>query len=324
MNQPYKPAYLGIDLGGSKSFAIAFDDKLEIIVQDKIATEAAGGYDHVIARLKDQIARLEKDLQDKDYALKGIGIGMPGIIAPDGFLKIAPNLNWQNVRPLESLALDPNIKTTLLNDVNAGLMGELTRLSPPPLCTVAFFCGTGIGGAVAYDGKLLLGGEGGAGEVGHFKIRKGGRRCGCGCRGCLEAHIGKWGLNSKILARIKSKKGTMLNKIINYDLRETPVKSSSLKKAYKRGDRFTLALMNNYYARNLAMGISQAVNFLNPNLVILGGGIMESLGEELLTYVENYLPRYCINSLPQLKISELGDLAGPIGAASQVMPSAGG
>ena len=315
------PAWIGIDLGGSNSFACAYTSDFKLLAQDKISTEAKGGYEHVIARLRDQIERLKARLESEGTVLAGLGLAVPGIVHRDGFLSTAPNLGWKDCRPLDALGLSSatGVRAVLMNDVNAGLLGELSVLPSPPVCAVAYFCGTGIGGAIAYEGRLLSGGQGSAGEVGHMIIKRGGRRCGCGRRGCLEAYLGKWALNHRVSRAFKRGQVTKLKGLIKYSLKTEPIKSSTLKKAYEADDPYTKALLDDYYVKHLAAGISQAVNFINPDVVILGGGIMEALGKALLPRVAERLPAHCINEPPQLRLSALGDEAGPRGAAVEAM-----
>lgn len=327
------PAWLGIDLGGSNIYSVAFDAADEVLLEDKIDTEARSGYDHVIRRIADQIQRMRGELMERGRALAAVGLCVPGVVQatrppnfaevtafPGGRVEIAPNLNWRNVYPLRDL--EPLLGDTppcmvLSNDVNAGLVGELSRYaeSERPASALAYFCGTGIGGAVVLNGQLITGARGGAGEVGHMVVRLGGRKMEHGVRGSLEAYIGKWALNRRIAERFKSGKKTMLRDIIKYNLNKTPVKSSSLKKAYEAGDKFCVALLEEHYCRYLGAGIGQAANLLDPEVVILGGGIMEALGEKLLPVVRKSLKRHTIGSPPDLQLALLGDLAGPVGAA---------
>lgn len=311
-------AHLGIDLGGSNIYSVVFDDNYVPIVESKIDTEAKEGYNHVIDRIRKQIELLQGQAAEKGYTLATIGLGVPGVVSSEtDLVRIAPNLGWENKHPLLDLGLlgRRDLKVRLANDVNAGLMGELARMPRKPYMAVAFFCGTGVGGAIAINGELIVGRDGGAGEVGHMIVRDGGRKPNGGVRGSLEAYIGKWALNRRIDRYFDARKKTLLRDLIDYNLKKTPVKSSSLKKAYERGDGFTQALMNEYYCKFLAAGISHAVNLLNPDLVILGGGIMESMGVKLLPHIHARLPARCINPLPQIRLAELGDVAGPMGAA---------
>ncbi|MBI3395051.1 MAG: ROK family protein [Spirochaetia bacterium] len=324
---PKNAAWLGIDLGGSNINSVIFDRAFVPIAEDKIDTEAKEGYEHVIARLKDQIDRLEDAAKRRGLRLTGIGLGVPGVVSPDsGLVRVAPNLGWENRRPLRDLGFvaRPDVTSVLVNDVNAGLIGELTRIRDMPRMAVAYFCGTGIGGAVALNGRLWVGFEGGAGEVGHVIVRVGGRRCACGRRGCLEAYIGKWALNRRILRALDSGRKTVLKDIIDYNLKKLPVKSSSLKKALEKDDPFTVDLMKNHYSRFVAAGISQSANLLQPDLVILGGGMMESMGVRLLPEIVGRLSRYAIATPPAVRLAELGDLAGPTGAAKVALDVAGG
>lgn len=310
--------HLGIDLGGSNIFSVVFDDSYHPVTQSKIDTEAKEGYNHVIGRLRGQIDALIASCESKGIRIETIGLGVPGVVSKDtDLVRVAPNLNWENRHPLQDLGLlvQRDIRSVLVNDVNAGLMGELARMQHKPSIAIAFFCGTGIGGAIAINGELVLGRDGGAGEVGHIIVRDGGRKTDSGLRGSLESYIGKWALNKRVDRYIGMKKKTVLRDLIDYNLRKTPIKSSSLKKAYEKGDGFAQALMNEYYCKFLAVGISQAVNMLNPDLVILGGGIMEAMGVKLLPHVQSKLAMRCINPLPQIRLAELGDMAGPMGAA---------
>ncbi len=310
--------HLGIDLGGSNIYSVVFDEQYHPVAESKIDTEAKEGYNHVIGRLRAQLDSLNAECESKGMRIETVGLGVPGVVSREtDLVRIAPNLGWENKHPLHDLGLlrQKDIRSVLVNDVNAGLMGELARMTTKPGIAVAFFCGTGVGGAVALNGELLLGHDGGAGEVGHMIVRDGGRKPLGGPRGSLEAYIGKWALNRRIDRYLDTKKKTVLRDLIDYNLKKTPIKSSSLKKAYERGDGFAQALMNEYYCKFLAVGISQAVNLLNPDLVILGGGIMEAMGVKLLPHLQSKLPMRCINPLPQIRLAELGDLAGPTGAA---------
>lgn len=310
-------SYLGIDLGGSNINACAFDQAGTIVAENKIDTEAKGGYEHVIARINGQMSRIRRQLAESGYQLKAVGLCVPGVVLTgEGRVKIAPNLGWQNVHPLRDLK-NNDLPVVLINDVNAGLVGELSRYPDEdrPQNALAYFCGTGIGGAVVIDGRLILGARGGAGEVGHMVVRLGGRKIERGVRGSLEAYIGKWALNRRVIERLKSGKKTLLRDIIKYNLNKVPIKSSSLKKAYEAGDKFCVDLMQEHYSMYLGAGIAQSANLLDPEVVILGGGIMEAMGEYLLPVIGKHLKRHTIGYPPELKLAELGDLAGPVGAA---------
>lgn len=314
-------AWLGMDLGGSNINSVAFDAAGEVLAEDKIDTEARSGYEHVIARIADQIQRLRAQLEAAGHELAAVGLCVPGVVqAADARVEIAPNLDWHNVYPLRDLLPllgESPPRMILSNDVNAGLVGELSRYAENerPASALAYFCGTGIGGAVVLNGQLISGARGGAGEVGHMVVRLGGRKMEQGVRGSLEAYIGKWALNRRIAERFKSGKKTLLRDIIKYNLSKTPVKSSSLKKAYTAGDKFCVALLEEHYCKYLGAGIGQAANLLDPEVVILGGGIMEALGAELLPVIRKSLKRHTIGTPPELQLARLGDLAGPVGAA---------
>ncbi|MBE7437374.1 MAG: ROK family protein [Spirochaetales bacterium] len=304
-------ATVGIDLGGSNSFAVLYDESLERRAELKIDTKAREGAASVVQRVAAQVKELERMVPELEVG--AIGLGVPGVVTGE-LVRMAPNLGWRNFRPLDILREMTAAPCVLVNDVNAGLMGELSRFKPAPHSVVAFFCGTGVGGAIYAGGQLLEGWQGGAGEVGHLTIVPRGKRCACGRRGCLEAYIGKWALNRRIRKRLRSGKKTVLRKVIDYNLVKNPVKSASLHRGLAARDRFTRALMLNY-CDHLAHAIGLSVSLLNPEVVLLGGGIMEAMGTGLLPSVEKKLRKYTVNTRPLLELSRLGDYAGPLGAA---------
>lgn len=321
-----KTAFVGMDLGGSNLYSIAFDENLQSVLEDKISTNANEGYASVMQRISAQIEKIQKKLITDEYTIGGIGFGVPGVVdSKEGYVSVAPNLNWEDVRPIADLSIDSELKEKcfLINDVNAGLLGEIQTTQKTDGIAVAYFCGTGIGGAIAINGKIHSGSDGSAGEVGHMVVKKGGRMCGCGREGCLEAYIGKYALNRKILKQFDKGKKTKLSDIIDYNLKKLPVKSSSLKKAYEKGDSFTVELMEKYYCSYLAAGISQSSNLLAPDMVILGGGIMESLGAQLIPFIDAAVREGCMGRPPELVLSQTGDLAGPAGAAAFAIQQTG-
>ena len=323
------PVYIGVDLGGSNISGMAFawqGERYHCVATEKIDTEAKEGYDHVIVRIRSVIAELVGSTNKQNLRPVAVGLCAPGVVTADGRVRVAPNLGWKNVTPLRDLDLTAlgisEGEIFLLNDVNAGLMGELTALKPVPPITVAYFCGTGIGGAVAINGQLLTGAHGGAGEVGHMVVRAGGRKSD-GVHGSLEAYIGKWAINRRIERELERNRKTIFRKLIKYNLKKTPIKSSTLKKAYLSKDSFARDLLEAYYARYLGIAISQVANLLEPHLVVLGGGIMEALGTELIPHIEDHLAKHALTTPPELRLATLGDSAGPLGAAHYARLSVG-
>lgn len=320
MQTSQRNAILGMDVGGSNIFSVAYEVNTKtVLMEEKIDTEARNGYQFVLNKISKQILKFKKNLEEKNYNLIAIGLGIPGIIDKNtNIIELAPNLNWNRVSILEEIPLDKEIKNkiVLINDVNAGLYGELLVMpDKKPEIVVAFFCGTGIGGSIAINGEIITGAKGTAGEVGHMIVKRKGKKCMCGRKGCLEAYIGKWALNLKIRKNIDKNKSTVLKSFIDYDLEKTPIKSSTLRKAYLYRDPFTKKLLEKYYCSYLGIGISQVVNFINPELVILGGGIMEELGQYLIPHIQKYIEKYSVTKPPELLLAQLGDYAGPLGSA---------
>lgn len=319
ISQPLK-AVLGIDLGGSNIFSVAWDLNGQRLAHCKLDTNARSGYDAVLNRIKKSALNISEQLEKTNHSIHAAGLCAPGVVrSVDGIITSAPNLGWDHVNPVNDLKNAPVFKElqsfVLMNDVNAGLLGEISFMKNPPQHAIGVFCGTGIGGAVYLNGKLHTGAFGGAGEIGHIVIRAGGKKQKKGINGSLESWIGKWALNQKIQNELaKKSSNTILKKLITYNLNKTPIKSSTLKKAFQKDDPFTIKLMN-YYAKFLGISLSQAANMLEPQMVILGGGIIEALGQDILPVIEKNLKSHCMVQIPKLQISQSGDDAGPRGVA---------
>lgn len=308
---------LGIDLGGTKIFAVVTDGSGKVLGQSKRSTKAVRGYDAVLER----IARTGREaLLEAGYPMRSvgrIGVGVPGPVdSKRGQLIMAKNLGWENKSIAKDLALVMKRPVLIDNDVNCAARAELTYGSIRGMSSaVLAFVGTGLGGAVVHHGRIVEGANGFGGELGHIISPLSSVRCACGRVGCLETMVGKRGIARLISEAIKDGKSCRIT------FPEVgSIYSSELEQAWKSGCKATrFALTQSCDA--LAWGLATAGALLDPECFVLGGGVMEAMGHRLLPLVSARMPAWSAlyrHKKPRLVLSTLGETAVAIGAASLV------
>lgn len=309
---------MGIDLGGTKILALVMDQDNTVLARSKTPTQVELGMEGIAAQMREagEAALGEAEGTWEDVA--EIGIAVPTSVDPDsGDVLHAPALGWKN-QPARQCFRDVFGKEIFLeNDVNCGILAESRAGAARGAQTaVGYFVGTGLGGGIIIDGKLRRGPRGVAGELGHEIVRHGGKRCGCGHRGCIEAYASKTAF-CREFDRLVSKKGrkSCLTKMVGKDL--SSIRSKVLAKAYRDGDKVVCRVLNDG-ARMLGVACANMYAVLSPDCIVLGGGVMEALGEDLMPYVWKGLRKHLFGIGPdevELKLSELGDDAVPLGAS---------
>ena len=310
---------IGVDMGGTKILAGVVNAEGKIVSQAKTATNATEGADKVINRIAQCIREvIDQGNLAESAQIRAIGIGAPGPLDPDqGVVIFAPNLGWSNVPLKAKLETDLGIPTFLDNDVNVGTLGEYALGAGQGVKSlVGIFVGTGVGSGIILDGKLFHGASKTAGEVGHIIVKANGPRCGCGNPGCLEAVASRTAITRQLRkAILKKGKKSILPKLNggNLDL----IRSGAIAEAVKRGDKLTLTIMRKT-ATYLGIGVASIVNFLNPEMIVLGGGVIEAMGDSFLDAICQVAAAYALpNTMSGVQIvrAKLGDDAGVIGAS---------
>ena len=309
---------VGVDMGGTKILAAVINAKGEIVQQAKRATKPKKGPEEVIERITRCIREAIDGAELKPSQIRAIGIGSPGPLDPEtGVIIFAPNLGWSNVPLKAKLEANLSIPTFVDNDVNVGTLGEYAFGAGRGVKNlVGIFVGTGIGGGIILDGKLFHGVNKTAGEVGHMIVEVKGPRCGCGNFGCLEAVASRTAitrdLQKAILKKGKKSKLTELNGG-NLDL----IRSKAIARAVKHGDKPTIKVVQRA-AKYLGISVASIVHFLNPEMVVLGGGVVEAMGDSLLDPIRHAAAEYALPTTMdgvQIVAATLGDNAGVIGAS---------
>ena len=310
---------VGVDMGGTKILSAVIDSEGNILSTAKVPTKADRGPSIVIDRIAESIRRAV-DKSDVDTAsIQAIGIGAPGPLDPaTGIVIFAPNLRWKDVRLKEELEARVGIPTFVDNDVNVGTLGEhVFGAGKGFQNVVGIFVGTGIGGGIIMNGELFHGASKTAGEIGHIIVKAGGPKCGCGTRGCLEALASRTAMAKQFQrAILKKGKESVVSELTNGDL--GTIRSGVLAKAIRANDKLTLKVIKKA-TKYLGIGIGSIVNFLNPEMIVLGGGVVEALDDTFLDDIRAATEKYALpNTLNGVQIvpAKLGDNSGILGAAA--------
>lgn len=250
--------------------------------------------------------------------LDGIGVGVPGEVdTAAGTLSRATNLpEWEHPVPLVSLLSERlGVSARLGNDVSVAAQAELMLgAGRGAHSLLAVFWGTGVGGGVALDGELWHG-RGDAGEIGHMVVKQGGALCMCGRRGCMEAYAGRRAMEVKATRMVEKGHHTDLFEIMRERKRQT-LSSGVWAHALQHEDKLAQQLIERA-VQALGSGVASAVNLLDVELVLLGGGLGTRFGEPMLERIAAAMKPHLFRDdhPPALRLAGLGDLGGAIGAA---------
>ncbi len=308
---------VGVDLGGTKILAGVFTTSLKCVGRSKMSTKAERGPESVIER----IAHCVQDAVDEcDLNLKqvrGVGIGSPGAIDPEnGKVMFAGNLDWKDVPLKKELEAHLGVPVFLQNDCNVCTLGvHEVELEAKPRHMVGIFLGTGIGGGIIIEGKLYTGFNRTAGEVGHMVLEVNGPKCTCGNKGCWEALSSRSALFRQVQQAVKDGQKTLLTGMLGDDLRD--LRSGDLRKAIKQGDKFVEHIVEEA-ANYTGIAVANLINILNPEVIVVGGGLMDALENEMMPVVIKSAREHAFpGSDKGVKIlpSKLGDDAGITGGA---------
>jgi len=307
-----------VDLGGTKILAGVFTSSLECTATAKLSTKSQRGVDEVI----DRIARCAQDAVDEaDLSMKqvaGIGIGAPGAVNfSDGTVIFAPNLEgWRDVPLKKALEKKLDVPVFVENDCNISALGvHVAELKGKPRSMIGIFVGTGIGGGIIINGELYSGFCHTAGEIGHMVLDISGPKCGCGNKGCFEALASRTAIFQQIKNGIKDGQKTMLTEMLGEDLDD--LRSGDLRKAIRRGDKFVDRVIEEA-AEYIGIATANLANILNPEVIVLGGGVLEALADEMMSVIVETAKDYAMPGVlkgVEIVASKLGDNAGITGGA---------
>jgi glucokinase len=309
----------GIDLGGTKIQAAIVDLSGNVLADARRPTPTAGGPEDVAAQMVDALREAASSAGIEPDSLGGVGVGSPGDVdEQEGTVSGARNLpGWEG-----SFALGPSLSESLGtqvrigNDVQVATEAEAKLGAGRPYeSLLGVFWGTGVGGGLILDGRPWLG-RGAAGEIGHVVVKRGGARCpGCGRRGCMEAYAGRAGMEAKARRAHAAGAKTDLFKIMEEHGRDR-LTSGIWERAVQREDPLAEKLIDSA-VRALGAGIASAVNLLDVEAVIIGGGLGVRFGEPYVKRIEKRMAKnlFVRDKPPKMHVAALGDLGGAIGAS---------
>jgi glucokinase len=308
----------GIDLGGTKIQAVVTDGRWNVLGQSRRPTPTEGGPEQVAEQMAEALRDAALQAGTRPSALAGVGVGSPGEVnVTTGAVSQARNLpGWEGTFQLGKwLTKSLGAPTSVGNDVRVATAAE-SRLGAGRRykSLLGVFWGTGVGGGVILNNEPWLG-RGSAGEIGHMVVKRGGARCTCGRRGCLEAYAGRAAMEIKARSDHKKGKHTELFKIMKKHDRDR-LTSGIWERALKAKDPLAEKLIDRA-VKALGAGIASAVNLLDVEAVIIGGGLGTRLGEPYVKRIREAMAPHLFNDdhPPALHVAGLGDLGGAIGAA---------
>jgi glucokinase len=308
----------GIDLGGTKIQTAIVTPEGEVLGDARLPTPTEGGPEDVAEQMAKALLEAAQEAGIEPSALEGVGVGSPGDTDErTGVVSEARNLpNWEESFPLgERLSEALRVPVRVANDVDAATNAEFKLGAGKPYDSIlGVFWGTGVGGGLILDGKRWLG-RGAAGEIGHMVVKIDGRKCTCGRRGCMEAYAGRGPM--EIHARHLVEKGhkTKLFEIMEERGRDR-LTSGIWERALEHGDKMAEELMDEALAA-LGAGVASAVNLLDIEAVIIGGGLGVRFGEKGVERIAKRMrPHLFVDERPPAtEVAALGDLGGAIGAS---------
>lgn len=305
---------IGVDLGGTKILAGLIEKETgKVLFDAKNKTKKEKGNKKIGEKILETIDDVLEISNIPISDISSIGIGLAGQVdRENGILINGVNLECKDFNVKELIEKKYNIPLFAGNDVEVAALGELKFGAGRGFRDiVCIFVGTGIGSSIIKDGIIHFGASGSAGEMGHIIVDLNGRACSCGGHGCLEAYASRSAIESRILGAVKKGRKSIITEFTN----SSSISSKHIKKSLDAHDEIVTQYVNEAIDY-LSGGIASVMNFYNPELVILGGGLIQSVDEFYLGTIKKARAKALPvpASVTQFKKAELGDFSGVIGA----------
>lgn len=318
-------AYLGVDVGGTKIQASLVDESGTVLGRQREPTPRDVSPRHVLDAIAQLIIKTAQqgDLELDD--LSAIGLAIPGVVDPDSRrVIVTPNMNLTGLPVGERLEKRLGVPVALGNDCNLGALGEAwLGAGRKAQSLVAIFVGTGIGAGFVRRGKLWRGARESAGEIGHIVMQIGGPQCGCGNSGCLEALASRTAIERELRQAMAAGRETVLTEWLGNEL--AVIRSNQLRRALELGDSLVADVMRRA-AEVLGYACLTVRHLIDPELIVLGGGVIEACGDFLLPIVRAVVASDRLRGARrggEVVLSALGDDAVALGAVALARKLAG-
>lgn len=310
--------YIGIDLGGTNIAAGILSDNLEMVAKGSVPTGKGRSYQEIIRDMAELSKKLIADAGLTNDDIEYIGIGSPGVCdRENGILLYANNINFIDVPMAEEMQKYISLPVIIENDANCAALGEsIAGAAKDVSDSVTITLGTGIGGGIVINKTIFSGFNGMAGEIGHTLLVFDGELCTCGRKGCWEAYASATALIRQTRIAAQENPNSEINNLVNGNLDLVNAKTAF--DAMRLGDYTGIEVVDQYI-RYLAEGIANIIVFLQPEKIVIGGGISKE-GETLLKPLRKVVKEnlyYKKDDVPQAQIvkAEIGNDAGIVGAA---------
>lgn len=307
---------IGIDLGGTKILiGLVEKESGKVVSHIKKKTKKEKGPENIVRKMVEGVEELLEERGESFTKISSIGIGSAGQIdRKNGIIIGAPNLDCYNLNLKEILQNKFNIPVFVGNDVEVATIGE-QKFGAGKGCAdfVCVFVGTGIGSAIVKNGHIIYGATGTAGELGHIIVDLNGRPCACGAHGCLEAYASRSAIETRIEGALKKGRKSCISEYLEEG---KAITSSMIRKSIEREDELVTQCVSEA-SEYLSGGLASVINLINPELIILGGGLIEAVDY----FYKQTIKKAKSKSLPvpaeKIRFSKtiLGDYSGVIGAA---------
>jgi len=315
---PSKNYWVGFDLGGTKMLAGIFNENFKVLARAKKRTQGSDGKKAGVRRMIQCIDEALEEAKVAKKNLAGICLACPGPLDLDkGILIHAPNLGWSNVKLKEIFEEEYGCPVFIGNDVDIGVYGEYRfGAGKKARCLVGLFPGTGIGGGMIYRGEIFRGKKTSCLEVGHIVMQANGPIGPTNVNGTLESVASRLAMSEKMASAAYRGQAPYLKKIAGTDI--SFIRSSVIRDSINEGDKKIEEIVRDG-AYWLGVGAANMINLVAPDVLILGGGLVESLPELYLEEVdrgiaENVMTGY--EGVCKVTVAKLGDDAGILGAAA--------
>jgi glucokinase len=308
----------GIDLGGTKIQTVVVDADGQVLGEARHPTPTEGGPVDVAQAMEDALREAAAAAAVQPEQLSGVGVGSPGDAdGKTGAVSGARNLpGWEGSFPLgQTLSKALGTEVRVGNDVQVAVEGEYHLGAGRPYGSMlGVWWGTGVGGGIVLDGKPWLG-RGAAGEIGHMVVKRGGAKCPCGRKGCMEAYAGRAAMEAEARRQHEEGAKTDLFKLMRKHGKER-LTSGIWERALDHGDHLTEKLIDRAIEA-LGTGIASAVNLLDPEAVIIGGGLGSRFGKRCMAALTDEMSKHLFvdDRPPAVLVAELDDLGGALGAS---------
>lgn len=306
---------IGVDLGGTKILAGVVDTDKGLVINSAKKRTKKPGAESIVQRIIETIEKAICKAQIPISQISSIGIGAAGQVdRENGILLCSPNLDCMDVELKKIIEEHFSIPTYIGNDVEVATLGEMKFGSGAGYKNfVCVFVGTGIGSGIVCEGKIVRGLTGTAGEIGHIIVDSGGRLCGCGGHGCLEAYASRTAIEKKILGSLKKGHKSIITELIKED---GIIRSKNISEAINAGDEIVYNSITEA-SEYLSSGLASVINFYNPEAIIIGGGLMEAVDFFYEITVKKTFAKVLAVPAAKTEIlkTQLKDFSGIVGAA---------